>query len=76
MELEQLDMKIFFFIKTQNKYLRGVIRRFMKKKKKKNHVCMLKQSPRQQYKKFDQFIPNLGYSRSLYDNYIYMKKIK
>ena len=35
----------------------------------------LKQSPRQWYKRFDKFIYGRGYTRSLYDPYVYFRKL-
>jgi Reverse transcriptase (RNA-dependent DNA polymerase) len=49
---------------------------------KEDHLCLLnksfyglKQSPRQWYKKFDSFMVSLNFSRSNYDNYVYLKKL-
>ncbi|KAI3450228.1 hypothetical protein Pfo_006893 [Paulownia fortunei] len=47
----------------------------------KNKVCLLKrsfyglkQSPRQQYKRFDEFMMKIQFTRSSYDSCVHMKK--
>jgi hypothetical protein len=42
----------------------------------KESLYVLKQSPRQWYKRFDSFMISRGFKRSNYDKFVYLKTIK
>jgi hypothetical protein len=81
LELEQLDVKLHF-------YMESLRRRYMDQPEgfivpgKENYVCKLKrslyglkQSPRQWYKRFDSFMLSHGFKRSKYDSCVYIKHV-
>lgn len=83
LELEQLDVKTAFLHGELEEeiYMRQPDDFIVKDKE--DHVCLLKrslyglkQSPRQWYKRFDQFIIEHGFSRSEYDSCVYLKQEK
>ena len=82
LELEQLDVKTAFLHGELEEeiYMRQPDGFVVEGKE--DHVCLLKkslyglkQSPRQWYKRFYQFMLGHGFSRSDYDSCVYMKKV-
>ena len=78
LELEQLDMKTAFLHGELEEQINMEQSHGFEIEGKKDHVCLLKkslyglkQSPRQWYKKFDSFMLDQGYTRSMYDSCVY-----
>ena len=82
LELEQMDVnRAFLHGELEEEIFMQQPKGFIVKGKE-NQVCLLKrslyglkQSPRQWYKRFDKFMTSVGYSRSKFDNCVYMRKL-
>ena len=83
LELEQLDVKTAFLHGDLEEEIFMRQPRGYEEQGKEEHVCKLrrslyglKQSPRQWYKRFDEFVLKIGFKRSLYDSCVYIRKLK
>lgn len=83
LELEQLDVKTAFLHGDLEEDICMSQPRGFEVQGKEDHVCLLKkslyglkQSPRQWYKKFDEFVLKIGFKRSAYDSCVYVRRSK
>ena len=83
LELEQLDVKTAFLHGTLDEELYMSQPEGFIKNGEENKVCLLKkslyglkQSPRQWYRRFDDFMMQQGFSRSRFDSCVYFTKLK
>ena len=83
LELEQLDVKTAFLHGDLEETLMMRQPKGFEVKGKEEHVCLLKrslyglkQSHRQWYKRFDDFVVKAGFKRSAFDNCVYVKSSK
>ena len=79
LEIEQLDVKTTFLHLDEEIYMEQPDRFTIKGKEHlvcrlKKNLYGLKKAPRQWYKKFDSFMVEYGYDRTVFDHFVFVKK--
>lgn len=81
LELEQMDVKTTFLHGDLDETIYMILPHDFIDSKKPKHVCLLnrslyglKQSPRQQYIRFDYYVSSIGFVQSAFDHCLYFKR--